>query len=71
MARRPEVIAVLGRAVRTPRGTAGLVIAGLVILVAVIGPAVAPYSTTEFVTAPFPGPRAPPGSAVTSSAGTC
>src|SRR5580692_1284605 len=53
MARRPEVIAVLGRAVRTPRGTAGLVIAGLVVLVAVIGPAVAPYSTTEFVTAPF------------------
>jgi len=53
MARRPEVIAVLGRAVRTPRGTAGLVIAGLVVLVAVIGPAVAPYSATEFVTAPF------------------
>jgi len=53
MARRPEVIAVLGRAVRTPRGTAGLVIGGLVVLVAVIGPAVAPYSTTEFVTAPF------------------
>ena len=45
MARRPEAIAVLGRAVRTPRGTAGLVIAGLVILVAVIGPAVAPYSS--------------------------
>ena len=53
MARRPEAIAVLGRAVRTPRGTAGLVIAGLVILVAVIGPAVAPYSSTQFVTAPF------------------
>ena len=53
MARRPEVIAVLGRAVRTPRGTAGLVIAGLVVLVAAIGPAVAPYSATEFVTAPF------------------
>src|ERR1700720_2745897 len=53
MARRPEAIVVLGRAVRTPRGTAGLVIAGLVILVAAIGPAVAPYSTTEFVTAPF------------------
>ena len=53
MARRPEAIAVLGRAVRTPRGTVGLVIAGLVVLVAVIGPAVAPYSTTQFVTAPF------------------
>ena len=53
MARRPEVIAVLGRAVRTPRGTAGLVIGGLVVLVAVIGPALAPYSSTAFVTEPF------------------
>src|SRR5579859_3934474 len=53
MARRPEAIVVLGRAVRTARGSVGLVIAGLVILVAVIGPAIAPYSTTEFVTAPF------------------
>src|ERR1700722_8781413 len=53
MARRPEVIAVLDRAGRPPRGTAGLVIAGLVVLVAVSGPAVAPYSATEFVTAPF------------------
>ena len=53
MARRSEAIAVLGRAVRTPRGATGLVIAGLVVLVAVIGPAVAPYSTTQFVTSPF------------------
>src|SRR5579863_5503813 len=53
MARRSEAIAVLGRAVRTPRGATGLVIAGLVVLVAVIGPAIAPYSTTQFVTSPF------------------
>ena len=53
MARRPEAIAVLGRAVRTPRGAIGLAIAGCVVLMAAIGPAVAPYSATEFVTAPF------------------
>jgi peptide/nickel transport system permease protein len=53
MARRSETIAILGRAVRMPRGATGLVIAGLVVLVAVIGPAVAPYSTTAFVTSPF------------------
>ncbi len=53
MARRPEAVVILGRAVRTPRGATGLVIAGCVILVAAIGPAVAPYSATEFVTTPF------------------
>ena len=53
MSRRSEAVAVLGRAIRTPRGLTGLVIAGCVVLVAVIGPAVAPYSSTEFVTAPF------------------
>jgi peptide/nickel transport system permease protein len=53
MARRPEAFAVLGRAVRTPRGATGLAIAGCVVLVAVIGPAIAPYSSTEFVTKPF------------------
>ena len=53
MAHRPEALAVLGRAVRTPRGVTGLVIAGCVILAAAIGPLVAPYSSTEFVTRPF------------------
>ena len=53
MARRPEAMAVLGRAVRTSQGATGLVITGLVVLVAAIGPAVAPYSSTQFVTAPF------------------
>ena len=57
MARRPEAMAVLGRAVRTPQGATGLVIAGCVILTAVIGPFVAPYSATEFVTAPFARPN--------------
>ena len=50
MARRPEAFAVLGRAVQTPRGVTGLVIAGCVVLAAAIGPFVAPYSSTEFVT---------------------
>ena len=53
MARRSEALAVIGRAVRTPQGATGLVIAGLVVLVAAIGPAIAPYSSTQFVTAPF------------------
>jgi peptide/nickel transport system permease protein len=53
MTRRPEAFAVLHRAVRTPRGAVGLTIAGLVVLVAAIGPAIAPYSSTEFVTKPF------------------
>jgi peptide/nickel transport system permease protein len=53
VARRPEAFAVLNRAVRTPRGAAGLGIAGCVILVAAIGPALAPYSSSEFVTRPF------------------
>jgi peptide/nickel transport system permease protein len=55
-ARRREWAAVLGRAVRTPRGATGLAIVGLVVLIAAIGPAVAPYSSTEFVTAPFANP---------------
>jgi peptide/nickel transport system permease protein len=53
VARRPEAFAVLGRAVRTPRGATGLAIAGCVIGVAAIGPALAPYSSSEFVTRPF------------------
>src|SRR6516225_8781653 len=53
MARRSEALAVIGRAVRTPQGATGLAIAGCVVLVAAIGPAVAPYSSTQFVTAPF------------------
>lgn len=46
----------LGRAVRTPRGVVGLILMGVVILVAVIGPFVAPYSPTSFQTFPFSRP---------------
>jgi peptide/nickel transport system permease protein len=55
-ARRREWAAVLSRAVRTPRGACGLAIVGIVVLVAAIGPALAPYSSTAFVTAPFANP---------------
>ena len=53
MARRSEALAVIGRAVRTTQGAIGLAVAGCVVLVAAIGPAVAPNSSTQFVTAPF------------------
>ncbi len=54
--RRHEWLRNLGRAARTPRGAVGLVLAGFVVLVAAIGPFVAPYSSTSFVTAPFAKP---------------
>jgi peptide/nickel transport system permease protein len=54
--RRHEWIAVLGAAARSRRGMIGLGIAGFVIAVAVIGPFVAPYSATEFVTSAFAPP---------------
>ena len=48
----------LGAAVRTRRGGLGLSLAGSVVLVAVIGPFVAPYSPDQSVTFPFSGPSA-------------
>jgi peptide/nickel transport system permease protein len=54
--RRREWVAVLGRAVRTGRGATGLAIVGVVVLIAAIGPALAPYPSTAFVTAPFANP---------------
>lgn len=46
----------LVRAARTPRGKVGLGLTGVVVLVAVIGPFVAPYSSTAFSTVPFATP---------------
>ena len=54
--RRPRPVLV--RAARTRRGAIGLAIAGFVVLVAVIGPFVTPYSPTAFVTSPFAVPSA-------------
>lgn len=56
--RRREALAVLRRAIRTPRGAVGLAIAGLVILIAAFGPLLAPHGSTAFVTVPFSPPSA-------------
>jgi peptide/nickel transport system permease protein len=54
--RRREWLHVLASAARTPRGMVGAGLALLVVLVAVIGPFVAPYSSLAFVTVPGSGP---------------
>jgi peptide/nickel transport system permease protein len=54
--RRREWLAVLGAAARSRRGMVGLGVAAIVLLVAVIGPFVAPYSATEFVGSTFQRP---------------
>ncbi len=54
--RRHEWLAVLRAAARSRRGMIGLGIAGFVVGVAVIGPFVAPYPATEFVTSAFAPP---------------
>jgi peptide/nickel transport system permease protein len=54
--RRHPWLAILGQAVRTPRGAAGLGLAGFVALVAVAGPAVAPHPATALLTFPFAKP---------------
>jgi peptide/nickel transport system permease protein len=53
---RHQWLTALGTAVRTPRGALGLTLAGLVVLVAVIGPFVAPYSPDALVTRTFAPP---------------
>lgn len=54
--RRREWLFVLAGAAKTPRGRIGLILTVLVVLVAVIGPAFAPYSPTAFVTSAFATP---------------
>lgn len=54
--RRPEWLTILRRAVSLRRGQVGLAVFGLVVLIAVVGPFVAPHSSTASVT----GPYAPP-----------
>ena len=54
--RRHQWLYNLGRAARTPRGAFGLIVVTFVVLVAVIGPFVTPYSPTNFVTLPFAQP---------------
>lgn len=61
--RRHPWLAVLGRAARTPRGATGLALAGLVVVIAAIGPFVAPHSPDALVTLSFgkPSPQFPLG----------
>jgi peptide/nickel transport system permease protein len=54
--RRHQWLASAGTSVRTPRGAAGLGLAGFVVTVAVIGPLVAPYSPSALLTFPFGKP---------------
>jgi len=58
-----EWLALLGRAARTQRGAVGLALAGSVVLLAIIGPFVAPHSPTLSVTGTFvpPAPGYPLG----------
>jgi peptide/nickel transport system permease protein len=64
--RRREWLTVLSRAVRTPRGAIGLALAGAIIVLALIGPLLAPQSTTAFIGLPFapPSGRSPLGTDV-------
>ncbi|MGH9302953.1 MAG: ABC transporter permease [Acidimicrobiales bacterium] len=54
--RRRQWLATLSSAARTPRGIFGLSVTGFVVLVAAIGPSVAPHSSTAFVSFPFAKP---------------
>jgi peptide/nickel transport system permease protein len=54
--RRRQWVSVLWAAVRTPRGAIGLGLASFVVLVAVIGPFVAPYALDALVTLTFGKP---------------
>jgi len=53
---RHEWLVILRRAIRTRRGAIGLTLAGLVVLLAIVGPFVAPHSPTLTVTATFANP---------------
>jgi peptide/nickel transport system permease protein len=54
--RRHQWASVLWVAVRTPRGATGLALAGLVVLIAVIGPFIAPHSPDALLTTEFAKP---------------
>ena len=69
--RRHPWLAILGQAVRTPRGATGLGLAGFVVAVAIAGPVVAPHSPHALLTFPFAKPSGPSRSAPTSSAAMC
>ena len=55
---RRQGFAALGAAARSTRGRVGLIVTTFVVVIAVVGPFVAPYSATAFVSAPFATPTA-------------
>jgi peptide/nickel transport system permease protein len=54
--RRRQWLANLKAAARTPRGIAGIIVTGIVVLIAAIGPAVAPHSSTALLTTTYAKP---------------
>ena len=58
MSSRNEWLVILRRAARTPRGAVGLTISGFVVLLAIVGPFIAPHDPTVSVGQTF----GPPGS---------
>jgi peptide/nickel transport system permease protein len=56
--RRSELTHVLRDTLRTSRGIVGIVLTGVVLLIAFVGPFFAPYDPDEYVTAPFAKPSA-------------
>ena len=56
MSSRREWLVILKRAARTPRGAIGLTIAGLVVLIAIVGPLIAPHNPNLTVTETFATP---------------
>src|SRR5215467_6604745 len=54
--RRHQWLAVMGQAVRTPRGAIGLSLASLVVLLAAVGPFVAPHSPDALLTLSYGKP---------------
>ena len=56
--RRHQWLSVLGAAARTPRGAVGLALTLFILLIAIIGPVVAPYSPDALVTTEFAKPSA-------------
>jgi peptide/nickel transport system permease protein len=56
MSSRREWLVVLSRAARSPRGAIGLGVAGLVVLLAIVGPFVTPHNPTDSVAQTFGSP---------------
>jgi peptide/nickel transport system permease protein len=56
--RRHQWLSVLGAAARTPRGAVGLALTLFILLIAIIGPVVAPHSPDALVTTEFAKPSA-------------